>query len=148
MVAISAVDAHIRKDWFGYSPENFLLQFQSSTLYIQALELTRETVIHSLGQGRSFVSFEARGAAQDFEFYATVDDHIYLTGESLVSWRPVTYTVTAPGEATIRLIRDGSVIAEHHGKRLDHIEELPGTYRAEVTLKGKPWVLSNSIYAE
>jgi hypothetical protein len=52
----------------------------------------------------------------------------------------------APQAAHIRLIRDGDRVAETSGSELHHSIELPGVYRVEVHLHGRPWIFSNPVY--
>lgn len=58
--------------------------------------------------------------------------------------------VSLPGNADVRLLRDGRVVAQARGRRLTATASEPGVYRAEAWRDGhghhQPWIITNPVY--
>lgn len=142
-----AIDAHLRWEWFGFAPENYLLYFQAVTMYVTAPQLAERDIIKALVEGRSFVAFEARGDASRFSFRAEKDGKTYGAGDEVdVKGAALTFLITVPGTADIRLVRDGHAVAQSEGDQLQAEAKDAGVYRAEVYRDGELWIVSNPIY--
>ena len=70
-------------------------------------------------------------------------EELHLEGRAVLQAR-------LPAPARIRLLRDGEVLAQARGSRLDWIGQRPGAYRLEATRRyagrWRTWILSNPIY--
>lgn len=108
-------------------------------------------VLEALRQGRCYIAFEMRGDATGFWFDLADGAGVAeaIQGEE-VRFRPGQWLrAHAPGgaRAQVALLRDGAPLAESPaGAGLEIAVPGPGVYRVEVTLDGKPFILSNPIY--
>jgi hypothetical protein len=59
---------------------------------------------------------------------------------------PAVLRVLLPGQAAVRLVRDGRAIHEAHAAHVDLDVEQPGVYRVEARIDGRLWLLSNPIH--
>ncbi|OGW84728.1 MAG: hypothetical protein A3C35_00420 [Omnitrophica bacterium RIFCSPHIGHO2_02_FULL_46_11] len=148
IAAYGATDAHLKFEWHGLTIENYLLLFQSVTTYALADELKEEKIIEALGHGKSFIAFEVWGLAQDFTFTASQEGENFKMGDTIPVGVPVTFSVSAPKKAEIRLIRDGRVIETKNVSDLKVQTSQRGVYRVEVYENGTIWIISNPIYVE
>jgi hypothetical protein len=56
-------------------------------------------------------------------------------------------SVRTPRPASLRLLRDGAVVASaENAAELDHEPGGPGVYRVEARIGGRLWILSNAAY--
>ena len=55
-------------------------------------------------------------------------------------------SVKSPGDALLKLIRNGNILKETYHHELKSKVTEPGVYRIEAYLKGRPWVYTNPIY--
>jgi PHP domain-containing protein len=95
------------------------------------LEHDREQVHAALREGRSYIAVDHLAPPAGFAFWADPDGaHVRL-----------------PRPAELRLLRDGEEVARTGGAELDHPVDAPGSYRVEVRLAGRVWILSNPIRA-
>ncbi|MCA8924707.1 MAG: hypothetical protein KDD82_23035 [Planctomycetes bacterium] len=104
-------------------------------------------VLEALREGRGYVAFEVSGSALGFRFAAFDAEGALVAdlGEAL-PWRPgLSLRAAAPGEAELRLLRDGFLVAQGRGE-LRYSPRRPGVYRVEAYLDGDPFVLANPIY--
>ena len=51
-----------------------------------------------------------------------------------------------PRAGDLRIVRGGAEVARADGHEVEHRSTLPGVYRAEARIGGRPWILSNPIY--
>lgn len=146
--AFASPDAHLRWEWFGFAPENYLLYFQAVTMYIHAEQLNEESVIQSLARGQSFIAHESRGIAQSFSFLAETEGHSYRLGATVPLRSRIDFRVTVPKAAEIRLIRSGEIVKQIRGIELKHSAQEKGVWRVEVYRQNQLWIVSNPIYVE
>ena len=102
------------------------------------LEHDRALVYGALREGRCYIANDEVAGARGFSF-----SHM---GEEMPFEAGIELHASTPQPAHIRLLRDGETVAESHSSELDHSIELPGVYRVEVSLRGRPWVFSNPAY--
>ena len=71
-------------------------------------------------------------------------------GELLDLQRAAELRVTAPARATLRILRDGEIVARSRGRKLALMTPRPGAYRAEAQRwfagRQRGWIYSNPIY--
>ena len=123
--------------------------FRNAATHILAPELTETAIRSALLQGHAFVSHDWMCDATGFSFRVSgstpgiMGDEVALAkGQKLLAQFPVA--------CRIRLLRNGSVIADLAQDHLEHAVETPGVYRVEGWLKldgeDRPWIYSNPIY--
>lgn len=114
-------------------------------------ESDAERVLQALSDGRSYCSFPSLGEARGARFEvrsgaetATLGGQISWTGGA----RAMVTLPPAGRNASIRLLRDGEVVAEGQGTSWEVLLPGPGVYRLEVWLhwgRPVPWILTNPI---
>ncbi|HEX4734220.1 MAG TPA: CehA/McbA family metallohydrolase [Thermoleophilaceae bacterium] len=102
------------------------------------LEHDRTLVYEALRQGRCYIANDEVADARGFAVSNMGEELGFESGRELL--------ITTPQRAHIRLLRDGERCAEADAPELRHSIELPGVYRVEVVLAGRPWIYSNPVY--
>jgi hypothetical protein len=110
----------------------------TDTALTHELEHDRALVFGALREGRCYIANDQVANARGFSF-----SHM---GEELEFEPGLELRIRTPQPARIRLLRDGQACAEAGGTELNHSIELPGVYRSEIELGGRPWILSNPAY--
>ena len=107
-------------------------------------------VYSALGAGRTFVAYDRVGDATGFRFVARGSDGEVSMGGELSLAGDVTLEVVSPLPAHLRLVRQGRIVAEQHGRALRYTTSTPGAYRVEAyrrhLLRRRGWVFTNPIY--
>ena len=174
VVGLGALDAHARLplgndgDGYGGGIDLRFPGYEESfrTLAIR-VELDRPLagaaaadgagVIRQIRAGRTYTAIDALASPVRFTYAGrTPDGSRIRMGERAPPGRDLTLTVSVvgPEDATIRLLRNGRVVAEEAGYTLAHAAagDEPASYRVEVALPeapGRPpvpWITSNPIY--
>ena len=148
VAAFAAVDAHIHWQWWGLTPENYLLAFQSVTMYALANELTPVKITEALGRGRSFIAFETWGIARNFSFLAHTNNENFGSGEKMTAESLITFSVKVPAVGEIRFFHNGKMAKQAVGSELITEAKGAGAYHVEIYRKGELWILANPIYVE
>jgi hypothetical protein len=151
-VALGGLDAHQFGKRIGPFVPLRLMSYRRSFRYIRThvltdepltgeLEHDREQVYAALRAGRCYIAVDALAPAKGFGFWAEgPGGRVEMGGEAPAGdW---CLHVALPGEAKLRVLRDGVEIGSDAEK---HVEE-PGVYRAEAHREGRTWVISNPIY--
>ena len=131
----------------------FSIALPGARLSGNAAEDGREVLAQIRG-GRAYTAIDAFAAPARLSFTAEGDARTAGPGERLDAQRSVTMRVrsTAPPDARVRLLRDGTIVAEARGPDLQYVASPQrGAYRVEVQLSSRrpgaaPWLLSNPIY--
>jgi hypothetical protein len=109
------------------------------------LEHDRALVYEALREGRCYIAVDAIAPAEGFAFWAEGTGVMAMGAE-----RPFEPGWTAharlPRAGRLRLLRDGELIAEADSDELHHPIERYGVHRMEVSLGGRPWIISNPLY--
>jgi hypothetical protein len=94
------------------------------------LEHDRALVFDALREGRSYIAVDRLAPPAGFAFWADGDRvHARL-----------------PRPAELRLLRDGAEVERlDAAAELDHAADGGGSYRLEVRLRGRVWILSNPV---
>jgi hypothetical protein len=105
---------------------------------------TPEAVLAALAAGHTFLARDSLADATGFRFGPGMGDEAPFTG-------PVELVASAPRACTLRLWRDGDLVAEvRDALELGHVADGPGVWRvsAHLTHAGAPrtWVLTNPVY--
>lgn len=105
-------------------------------------------IYDALREGRCFIANHRIGKPAGFKFYLETGGNSFPMG-SEIGWTGAQRANLFVGifqEATIRLLRSGSLIELVKGRELHHRVQAPGVYRVEIFKQGKPWIFSNPIY--
>jgi hypothetical protein len=150
VVAIGGIDAHQFGKRIGPFVPLRIMAYHRSFRHIRTHVLCegppdREQVFGALREGRCYIAVDSIAPARGFRFEA---DDLPMGAEAPAGRRRL--TVTAPADAKLRLLRDGSEIAGGVGRTLEAEVEEPGVYRAEALRRShgrqRTWIVSNPIY--
>jgi hypothetical protein len=115
-------------------------------------ELSEPAVRDALKNGRAFVAFDWLADSTGFDFAAFSGDQRIEMGTQLKFEGEYRFEAMAPLPVHWRLIRNGELVTETHGRSLSHPADLPGIYRTEAWLdiagEKMIWILSNPIYLQ
>jgi len=110
----------------------------------------KAAIYGALRAGRGLVGYEQPGSIAGFCFWARSGEAEATMGESLAVHGSLELHVSCPRPARVRLLRDGQVVAQARGERLDLVTHQAGVYRVEVTRRyagrWRGWIFSNPIY--
>jgi hypothetical protein len=156
VVGIAGIDAHqIGIRVAGHVPLR-LMSYGRSFRYLHThvlceelptgdVEHDRQQVYDALRSGRCYMAVDALAPARGFTFEA---DGLAMGAEAPAG--PVTLRARTPRPAALRLLRDGTEIAQKDGAYLEHAVSEPGVYRVEALLtahgRERTWILSNPLY--
>lgn len=126
--------------------------FRHATTHILAPELTPTAIQASLDAGHAYVAHDWLCDPTGTAFFAQSYFGVFEIGDA-VAYNPLTGSVTIsarlPVPATIRLLRDNTVVAEAHDWKLEYIVRDTGSYRLEALLsvdgEERPWIYTNPI---
>ncbi|HJX39421.1 MAG TPA: CehA/McbA family metallohydrolase [Anaerolineae bacterium] len=115
-----------------------------------ALDHDRRMVYQALREGKSFVAYDAIGDATGFSFQARSGESVAGMGEDLRLSGEVTFKVSSPLQAELRLSWNGQTVAQRKGTGLRHTSGESGVYRVEARRthlwKSRGWVFTNPVY--
>ena len=114
-------------------------------------ESDADRVLQALADGRSYCSFPSLGEAGGARFEVRSGEGAATLGGQ-IPWmggaRAVVSLPPAGRNASLRLLRDGKVVAEGEGTSWEVLLPGPGVYRVEAWLdwgRPVPWILTNPI---
>jgi hypothetical protein len=99
-----------------------------------------------LAEGRCYVSYDLLADATGFRFWAERGGLAAQMGDEVAAGEPFDFHASCPADAELRLLRDGQPVATARGRELAARDAVPGVYRVEARLDGRPWIFSNPIY--
>jgi hypothetical protein len=112
----------------------------------------KRLLLTAVRAGRCFVGYDLPGSTRGFRFSATNGPQTVTMGEGIRRTGMMRFKVKTPAPATIRLLRNGQVIAQGFGDALEAQSIEPGAYRVEVYRRfrglNRGWIFSNPIYTE
>jgi len=113
--------------------------------------LDGKLVLESLGLGRGFVGYDLIAPTRGFHFTAQGREHSAVMGEEIPLDGGLTLQAKLPGEAEVRLVRNGQPVRRwKRAMNFVHTVTEPGVYRAEAyrsyRLARRGWIFSNPIY--
>ncbi len=104
----------------------------------------------ALGHGHAFIGYDGLAPTGGFRFRAHHGPESYTMGEEITAREDVHFQVSTPSAAHLRLIHNGSCVAETEGIRLTHTSRSPGAYRVEAHKRRlfveRGWIYSNPIF--
>lgn len=128
-------------------PYERMVRFVST--HVLASSLTESSILEALRAGRAFVGFDALADSTGFVWQAENTSGRVVMGQSLAFAPGTILTAAAPNFCRFRLLRNGELLFEHQGSRLEWQAPGPGRYRVEAQLhiagEWIPWIFSNPI---
>lgn len=113
-------------------------------------ELTQKAVWEALEAGRAYVAFDWLADATGFDFAAVAGTQRHEMGSRVKLADGLRLRAQAPLPVCWKLVRNGQVLSEQSGRKLDVPVTEAGNYRVEAWLKiaGEDmiWILSNPLY--
>jgi hypothetical protein len=165
LVATAGNDAHSNiglsvndasgKQWLGVKLDPYERSFhvvRTHVLLKKDRGLTHESLLEAIASGHCYVSFDLFGDAKGFIFQITSPER-RIMGDEIGFVAGLRVMASVPLMGRIVLYRDGTVIDEKSGSKVEFPINSKGSYRVEAYLDslpapatGKPWILSNPIY--
>ncbi|MBI2264102.1 MAG: PHP domain-containing protein [Armatimonadetes bacterium] len=109
----------------------------------------KRAIYDAIKKGHCYVSYDYLRNAGGFKFTGQTSSGLVNMGDS-VTESTVSLSVETPAQGRIRLRRNGMLVLERHGRKLDFRATKRGAYRIEVALRAqdrfRPWIYSNPIY--
>lgn len=111
----------------------------------------RAQVYDAIKEGRMFIAHERLESARGFRFCFVYNDGTSVSMGEEALFKPGYFSVEAPRNCEIRLIKDGRLKEKRHGRDSLFFVEEKGVYRVEVFLRLsffglRPWIFTNPIY--
>lgn len=152
--AVGGLNVHQRKapllQWKLLFP--YKAAFDTITTYVIAGELpnvsqrARDLVWNALREGRSYIANRMVGDAEGFQFeYRPGYGRARQMGEDAPYERDGRFFICTPEEAEIVLRHNGQPLFWGTGREILFPTAGPGSYRVEVNLNRRCWILSNPI---
>ena len=150
VVAVGGLDAHqVGVRVAGHVPlrlMSYRRSFRMLSTHVLVPELLsgelahdRALVFDALREGRCYIARDWIAPARGFSFDGM--------GSSAAFGSMPVLRVRTPRPASLRLLRDGTVVASaDEAAEIDFEPDGPGAYRVEARLDGRQWILSNPVY--
>jgi hypothetical protein len=120
--------------------------------FTRSLAADRQLVLDALREGSCFFANHEEGNPAGFTFLGRHDASWVHMGQEVTTTTPgeVHFSVRIPyrhhGKPSLRLLKDGQVIAEAIDCDLQGTDQGPGVYRVEAWQGQRGWIFSNPIY--
>jgi hypothetical protein len=115
--------------------------------------LSRESLLDAISHGHCYLSFDLFSEARGFNFRISNSDKIM--GDEIALNSQLRIQVQSPVPARIVMLKNGAVIDQKSGTKVEFSPDGTGVYRVELYLDslpkpvaGQPWVISNPIYVK
>ncbi len=162
VAAIGAADAHANPYSLGplrrvVFPYEYLFRCVNTHILVErpfngVLEHDRALVYEALRAGRTWAGYDLPASTTGFHFAARSGTNQATLGEELVRAGATVFEIQAPHVASIRLLRDGRVVARARGRVLKYTTAEPGVYRVEAyrwyRMGHRGWIFSSPIYVK
>src|SRR5689334_1629759 len=134
------------KTLLGIQLDPYEVSFRLVRLHVlleQNRALDAKSLLDAMRAGHCFIGFDFLGDTTGFSFVAEnaiQGDEVQLTGNTRLH-------VRSPVPGRIVIFKDGAVFSDDTGissKDLSVTER--GVYRTEISVEGRPWIISNPIY--
>jgi hypothetical protein len=139
--------------------DTYYHSFRTMSTHIFAPELSERAVRAALNAGHAYVSHDWMCDPTGFRFIVVPKGQasgdlrpatFHIMGDQLPHGADLSLVAEFPVECAIRLLKNGEVVSESTGRRLEYAPDGPGTYRVEGWLKvdgeDRVWIYSNPIY--
>jgi hypothetical protein len=162
VVGIGGVDAHAHKqNLFGFFEVEifpYKVLFKSIHIHLllteplvkgntkQKIVRSKTAIYQALASGRSFIANDYHADSKGFQYFAKSGKKKYYMGDTIPSHENVTLSIILPVEnSDIKIIRNGSEIANFNSAKVEFEVKKAGVYRVEVYFQKKAWIFSNHI---
>lgn len=162
VVGIGGVDAHAHKqNLFGFFEVEifpYKVLFKSIHNHIlvpntlvkgnskQKIAKAKSAIYEALAHGRGFIANDYHADSKGFQFYAKSGKKKYQMGDYVKFSENITLYVSLPVQnAEIKIIHNGSEIANFEGEKAEFEVKQEGVYRVEVYYFKKAWIYTNHI---
>jgi len=155
-VCIGGADAHIKKLIpFGFKKVfryDFLFNVIRTNILVDkpltdSIEINKKIIYESLKKGSCYIANYEIRECKGFRFFATSNKKFYNIGDVIIfENKQIVFSVTVPVKCEIHLLRNGEIIARILDSELDYIANSQGSYRVEVILARRKWIITNNIY--
>ncbi len=147
---IGANDAHQNMILNGVTFDPYEISFRNLVTHILAQDLTEPLVREALTNGHAYVAHDWLCDPSGFVFGAKNNLGVFSMGDTAPMQGSTSVMALSPVPAKLRLLHNGSVVAETIGTNLNFQAKEPGAYRLEawLTVDGeeRPWIYSNPVY--
>jgi hypothetical protein len=113
------------------------------------METDKVSIYEALCAGRTWVGYDRPASTRGFFFQARSGRGAAVMGETLSREAAVIIEIQVPQRGSIRLLRDGRVVARKRGRELKYTTGEAGVYRVEVLrwFRGwrRGWIYSSPI---
>lgn len=151
---IGGVNVHQRKqpllEWKTFFPYN--MAFQTICTCVQTPELptvslrARDMVWNALREGRSYIVNRSVGSEKGFDFcYDSAEGRTFHMGQETIYTPGGKIKITVPQPAEVVLRHNGQPLFWGTASEMEFCTPMPGSYRVEVMLNRRTWILSNAI---
>jgi acetyl esterase/lipase len=129
--------------------------FRNSSVHILARERTPQAILGSLREQHSYVAHDWLCDPTGFQFLAENNLGVFEMGDEVLAAPNAGATsiraqVAVPAE--LKLLRNGTMVAESSGTAFEYPVQQEGAYRLEAWLKvdgeSRPWIYSNPLYVK
>jgi hypothetical protein len=156
-VGVSGVDAHgegirvLGRHWTVFPYERVFRTYTNVLLLDAPLPAdagaAREAILRAIGEGRLLFADRTRGDPLGASFEVRAPSARLGVGGMgrLADGAQAEVRLEVPEAATLRILRDGEVVASGQGRELMMAAGAPGAYRAEAERGGRPWLFTNPI---
>jgi len=135
---------------FELDLDPYARSFRHVSTHLLMKEVTEDAVREALAASRAYVAFDWIADPSGFVYQATNGDEKWPLGAEVPLSEGLTLRAESPLDGTLKLVKNGSVIAEKQGASIEHRPTEPGVYRVEVwqtlAAEPRPWILTNPIY--
>ena len=145
-------DAHQNVKFQQVLFDPYEVSFRNVSTHLLARELTQTEIRRSLAEGHAYVAHDWLCDPAGFAFVASNNLGLFEMGDPAPLAGRTRLSAQAPLAARWKLFRNGSVVQETTGARMDFLAQEPGAYRVEAWLaldgEERPWIYSNPIYLQ
>ncbi len=131
---IGANDAHQNQIFNGVTFDPYAVAFRHTSTHILARELTEPEIRSSLAAGHVYVAHDWLCDPAGFSYVAQNNLGVFDMGDTVPMLNNTHLEARFPIPAKIKLIRNGVVVAEATGSKLDFVAKEEGAYRLEAWL--------------
>lgn len=153
LAALAGLDNHNRRYLFGllrvFPYETLFRALRTHVLCARWSGTATHDVpalVDALAQGRAFVALDELADSRGFRFHADGPDNRVHMGQQRVFQPGYRLHVHLPRPAVVVLLKDGQPIDRQQTGEAEWPVAVPGVYRVEARLDGRPWIYSNPVY--
>lgn len=137
------------KQLFRLDLDRYSRSLRFVNTHILARDLSEESLLESLKQGRVFIAFDMIVDARGFTVAASNGTDTVTLGESITLTGATSLNMRSPVPCRFTVMRDGQAVAHETGREFNFPIHETGNYRVEAELMivdtWVPWVYTNPI---